>query len=194
MARGKKNARRLKAHLAFLDESGLLMAPLVRRTWAPVGQTPILYVPTRAHEKVSMVGTITVSPQRRRVNMFFALHPNANINGDRIVEFLRSLLRHLRGHVFLIWDRLGVHKSKKVKNYLTHHSRLHIVLLPPYAPELNPPEGIWSYLKLNPLANFCPQHLHDLTRRARSRSRRIQRDEQLLRSFVLRTPLSSCLK
>ena len=39
MAPGKKNAWRLKASLVFIDESGLLMAPLVRRTWAPVGSS-----------------------------------------------------------------------------------------------------------------------------------------------------------
>jgi len=37
--RVKKNAWRLKASLVFIDESGLLMAPLVRRTWAPVGSS-----------------------------------------------------------------------------------------------------------------------------------------------------------
>ena len=42
MAARKKNATRLGAHLGFADESGFMMIPPVRRTWAPVGQTPIV--------------------------------------------------------------------------------------------------------------------------------------------------------
>src|SRR5271170_1442636 len=38
----KKKARRQGAHIVLIDESGLLMAPLVRRTWSPRGQTPPL--------------------------------------------------------------------------------------------------------------------------------------------------------
>ncbi len=41
--RHQKKVQRLKAHLAFLDESGFLLIPTVRRTWAPRGQTPLLY-------------------------------------------------------------------------------------------------------------------------------------------------------
>jgi len=42
MAPGKKNASRLGAHLVFVDESGFLLIPSVRRTWAPTGKTPLL--------------------------------------------------------------------------------------------------------------------------------------------------------
>jgi hypothetical protein len=53
MAPGKKNAARLKAALVFIDESGFLMAPYVRRSWAPKGATPVLYQCGRSHQKVS---------------------------------------------------------------------------------------------------------------------------------------------
>ena len=42
LAAAKKNATRLGAHLVFVDESGFMMIPPVRRTWAPVGKTPIV--------------------------------------------------------------------------------------------------------------------------------------------------------
>src|SRR5206468_4332736 len=42
VARGKKNARRQRAWLVFEDESGVSQLPVVRRTWAPRGQTPVL--------------------------------------------------------------------------------------------------------------------------------------------------------
>src|SRR5437016_2587439 len=42
LAEGKKNARRRRAWLVFEDESGVSQQPVVRRTWAPRGQTPVL--------------------------------------------------------------------------------------------------------------------------------------------------------
>jgi hypothetical protein len=36
--RASKKARRLGAHLVFVDESGFLLIPTVRRTWAPRGK------------------------------------------------------------------------------------------------------------------------------------------------------------
>lgn len=51
MAPHQKKARRLNASLVFIDENGLLLAPVVRRSWAPCGQTPILYRRGRARER-----------------------------------------------------------------------------------------------------------------------------------------------
>ncbi|MFC1735154.1 IS630 family transposase [Candidatus Hydrogenedentota bacterium] len=53
-----KKTSRLRAWLVFLDESGMLMAPHVRRSWAPRGQTPIMYQRTRAHQKVSVIADL----------------------------------------------------------------------------------------------------------------------------------------
>jgi transposase len=184
VAAGKKNAARLKATIAFLDESGLLMAPLVRRTWAPRGQTPILLQRTRSRDKVSMVATLTVSPRRRRVSLYAALLVNANVNADRLVEFLRALLRHRCGPLILIWDRLNVHRAGLVQALLRRHPRLQTELLPPYAPALNPVEGVWSYLKLNPRANRAAQGALELARTALGHTRRVARRPSLLRSFV----------
>jgi transposase len=189
VAAGKKNATRLNATIAFLDESGLLMAPLVRRTWAPRGQTPILLQRTRSRDKVSMVATLTVSPRRRRIGLYAALLVNANVNAERLVEYLRALLRHLRGPLILVWDRLNVHRSALVKALLRRHPRLQTELLPPYAPELNPVEGVWGYLKLNPLANHAAGGALDLARTALGHTRRVARRPSLLRSFIHRSGL-----
>jgi transposase len=160
------------------------MAPLVRRTWAPRGQTPILLQRTRSRDKVSMIATLTVSPRRRRLGLYAALLVNANVNGERLVEFLRALLRHLRGPLLVIWDRLGVHRARPVKAFLRRHARVHTEFLPPYAPELNPAEGIWGYLKLNPLANHAPNDAQDLALTALAHTRRVAHRPSLLRSFI----------
>jgi hypothetical protein len=184
VAAGKKNASRLKATLVFLDESGLLMAPLVRRTWAPRGQTPILLQRTRSRDKVSVTAVLTVSPRRRRVGLYAALLVNANVNAERLVEFLRALARHLRGPLVLVWDRLNVHRARLVRDFLRRHPRVHTEFLPPYAPELNPVEGVWGYLKRNPLANHAADNAGDLARTALGHTRHVARRPALLRSFI----------
>ena len=57
------------------------MAPLVRRTWAPRGMTPILAQRTRSRQKVSAIAALTLAPRRRRVGLYFSLYPDANIAG-----------------------------------------------------------------------------------------------------------------
>jgi transposase len=181
----------LNAHLVFLDESGLLLAPLVRRTWAPRGETPVFYQRGRHREKVSIIGALTVSPKRRRVGLYFSLIAEFNVDAYWLVAFLTALAHHLRGPVILVWDRLNVHLSAVVRHFLERHPRFHVELLPAYAPELNPVETVWSYLKLNPLANFAPSDVRQLARVAARHTRQLQRRRGLIRSFCNSSPLSS---
>jgi transposase len=177
----------------FIDESGLLMAPLVRRTWAPRGRTPIFKQKTRAHDKVTIVGSLCVSPVRHKVGLYFSLRCDENLNQDWLIDFLKDLKRHVRGRVILVWDRLAVHRGKAVRTFIEKSRRIDVELLPPYAPELNPVEGLWSHLKLNPLANWAPETSGQLFLEAVAQIEKLERRQNLLRSFVLRTPLSSCL-
>ena len=188
MAPGKKNASRLRASLVFIDESGLLMAPLVRRTWAPVGQTPIVYQRTRSRERVSMIAALTVSPGRRKLGLYFCLLPNENVVTAVVLRFVRQLRRHLGAPLVVVWDRLNVHRCAWGKLQSRSQS-IHAVFLPPYAPELNPVELFWSYLKMNPLANWPAVDADQLRRRAQRHAQQIADDQGLLRSFLKATPL-----
>lgn len=194
LAAHQKKASRLKAHLVFLDESGFLLAPLVRRSWAPRGQTPVLLQAGRHREKASAIAALSVSPRRRRVGLHFSVAPGRNVDGDWLVNFLRDLRRHLRGQIVLLWDRLGVHRARLVTDY-RHRCRrkLHIEWLPPYAPELNPVEPLWGHSKINALANLAPHdapHLAHLARLACRVVRRAALRGDLLRAFLRSTPLS----
>lgn len=179
----------MRAHLAFLDETGLLMAPLVRRSWAPRGHRPVLRQRTHSHTKVSVIGTLVVAPRRDRVGFYFRLHADANINTARVIGFLDQLGRQLRGPIVLLWDRFGPHKSGAMKAYLREHSRLYPEYFPPYAPELNPAEGPWGYLKLNPMANLALTQVDELAAVTRRHGRSVQRRESLLRAFIKHVPL-----
>lgn len=164
------------------------MSPLVRRSWAPRGHTPILYQRTRSHKKVSVIAAICIAPLRDRIHLYFRLHPDANINASYVSDFLKSLSRQLKGPSVLVWDRFLAHRAKAVKS-LIYRSNIYPFFLPPYAPELNPVENVWSYLKINPMANLALPDVESLTSTARNHGRSLQRKQNLLRSFVKHAPL-----
>jgi len=153
LAPGKKNAARLGAHLIFVDEAGFLLIPSVRKTWSPVGQTPIVRH-RYAHDRISAISGIAVSPKRAHCTLYCQLYED-NIQGDEVAAFLRSLLRQIPGHLVVLLDNGGIHRGEPVQELLSRTSRLHLEPFPPYAPELNPDEGVWNHLKAH-LANGRP--------------------------------------
>jgi transposase len=167
------------------------MAPLVRRTWAPLGETPILVHRTRGLRKVSVIATLCLSPAFRTVRLFFQVQVKGNITGIVVMDFLKQLLRQLHGPVILIWDRLQAHRCREVQKYIQSSRRILMWYLPPYAPELNPVEYAWCYLKMNPLANAAPPDVNALGKMACRRGRSLSRRSGLLRSFVTHSPLFS---
>ena len=182
--------RRRQAHLVFIDETGFLLAPLVRRTWAPVGQTPVLHQRTRHHRKVSGIGAITLSPQRRRLGYYLHLHRDGSIGQQQVIVFLRELLRHLRGNVVVVWDNLSAHRGRLVQQYLVRTPRLRLERLPPYAPQLNPMEYSWGHTKMNRLANCCPLDVDALHTAVKAATESLPDQQDLLRGFVRATGLA----
>lgn len=189
LATDKKNARRLKATLVFLDETGLLLTPLVRRTWGLRGQTTVLVHNARRDRRVSAIGAITISPTRRRLRSYVHLHPNVSIKQPEIIQFLRQQLRHHHGHLIVIWDRLNVHRGAAVKAFIGKHARIRVEQLPTYAPDLNPVEGMWGHGKGHKLANYCPDSIEELAETAHKKFSEYQREQNLLKSFVRQTKL-----
>jgi transposase len=154
VASGKKNAARLGAHLVFADESGFLLAPWVARTWAPQGSTPLVHPRQGRRDKVSVISGISVSPRRQHLGLYYLLFFD-NLGQEEVCLFLRELLRHRRGPVFVLLDNSSTHPGEPLHQLLRRHARLHIEHFPAYAPELNPDEGVWSLAKRD-LANGCP--------------------------------------
>ena len=165
----------------FLDEGGFSLLPLVRRTWAPVGATPILRRIGRHRQKVSAISAVTVSPRRRRLGLYYRFFPDRSAKAPDVIEFLRHLLRHVRGRVILLWDRSNSHKAAIVKAFLCRVSaRLEIKWLPAYAPELNPDEHVWGLLKHHRLANHGLRTLDELHRRLHYHMARLRKRQDLL--------------
>jgi len=194
LARGKKNAARRKAALIFIDEAGVLITPLVRRTWAPRGQTPVLYQRGRSRQKVSVIAALVIPPRRNRVQCFFRLAPDASIDACGVRAFLGPLMRAVRTPVTIIWDRSNTHRGTVMQRWLASHPRVRVELLPPYAPELNPVELVWGHTKRNPLANYAPPDLDALVRATRTGTRRLARNQPVLRALIRHCGLSLRLK
>lgn len=185
----------MSAILVFLDESGILMSPTLRRSWAPRGQTPILYQRGRSHSKVSSIATLAVHPKGKKPRLFFCLHPNQNINSELCIGFLKQLKKSIRGPIVLVWDRLQAHRSKKTETFLKENKKkIHPFLFPPYAPELNPVEYFWSYIKTNPLANWAPENDILLVKKTKQTFLRVQKKKTILQSFIDHAPLPFLLK
>jgi transposase len=170
----------------FLDESGFLLIPNVRKTWAPVGRTPTVRH-SYQRDKLSAISAVSVSPQRTRVGLYMHVHPD-NITGSEVVLFLRHLLRHLRGPVVLLWDGGSIHKRQDVTAFLSHHPRLTAHRFPGYAPELNPDELVWTKMK-NDLANGAPEDLRQLGAQVQRSFRRLHGSQKLLWSCIFGSDL-----
>jgi transposase len=178
LAAHKKNAARLGAHIAFIDESGFLLIPPVRRTWGPCGQTPRTKYSYK-HDRISAISALTVSPQRRRIGLYFQLH-RKNIQQSEVCQFLRYLLKHLRGHLIVVWDNGRPHKGEPLRKLCRRYPRLHLERFPAYAPELNPDEGVWCQAD-DVLANGRPDHLNLLSVALSRTLRNLRRSQRKLR-------------
>lgn len=186
LAPGKKNATRLAAHLVFTDESGFLLIPSVQKTWSPVGQTPIL-VHRYSHDRISAISGIAVSPKRFHCTLYCHFYED-NIHGEEVAAFLRQLLRQIPGHLIVLLDNGKIHRGDAVQELLARTSRLHLEPFPPYAPELNPDEGVWNHLKRT-LANGRPDTQSELMDVLAKEICRLASSQSLLRGCIHQSEL-----
>jgi transposase len=155
------------------------LLPASVRTYAPRGHTPSLRVPlTRDH--LSVISGITVAGE-----LLLMVQERAYRSPD-VVRFLRHLLRHLPGKLLVIWDGAPIHRGQPVKDFLAAGGaeRIHLERLPGYAPDLNPDEGIWNYLKRVELRNRCCSTLGDLRRELRLATARLRHKRQVIRGCI----------
>lgn len=169
LANSPKKATDEKLTIVWVDEAGFYLLPMAVHTWAPRGKTPVLHVPL-THDHLSAISGITLDGR-----LFMQTREDA-FDADGVVGFLRVLLRQLRGKLLVIWDGSPIHKGKPIRDFLARGAtkRLHLERLPGYAPDLNPDEGIWNYLKRVELKNRCCRDVAELAvelRRAKERLR-----------------------
>ena len=187
--RVKKESHARDAHLVFVDETGFLLAPLLRRTYAPRGHTPVDKI-ADPHGRISVIGAITVSPHCRRFSFVFQLLPdNANFSGAAILRFMQELQKHIRDQIPVVWDSVTMHRSEPVQVFLSAHPNICVEHFPPHASELNPVDGVWAYVKHSRLANYTPVDMAELRKTVKAELSRVKKRADLLHSFIRRTGL-----
>jgi transposase len=150
--------------------------PSVVRTYAPVGQTPILREWwTREH--LSAISAL--SPEGK---LYFHSQDHA-INSEDVVAFLEHLLREVPGRMVILWDGAPIHRSHIIQEFLTNGAapRLHLERLPAYAPELNPGEGLWAQLNGVERRNLCCFNIPHLRGELRDAVKRVRRKPRILK-------------
>lgn len=161
------------------------MAPLVRRTWAPRGETPNLFQRgSGRREKVSVAAALWLTPRRDHVELYFQTLPNDFFNSWNVAAFLEALLLAVLGRFVVVWDGGRMHTGNPVlKTQEVLSDRLTLETLPPYAPILNPVEPLWSWLKYDRLSNFAPQNALELNQRVFAELIAVRRDQGFLQGL-----------
>lgn len=184
-----EDAAERRSYLVFIDEAGFMLEPTVRRTYAPCGQTPVSRL-SNPHDRISTIGGIVVSPQRKSVSMVFnLLANNVNFRGSSIVQFIRALPSALCGPMTVFWGQIPIHGGANLEDFLASKPEVVVEPFPPYAPELNPADGIWRYLKNNRLPNYTPLDLGVLRTTLTEELNRLRDRPDLLKSFIRYTKL-----
>jgi transposase len=165
--------------LVWVDESAFYLLPAVVRTWAPRGETPILRA-FLSRDHLSVISGLTPGGRllmqvRRRA-----------FQGPDVVRFLRHLLRHIRGKLLVLWDGAPIHRAQPVHEFLAAGgaARIYLEQLPAYAPELNPDEGIWGYLKQVELRNVSCDDLPELHQELRRAVARLRHKPAVLQGCI----------
>jgi transposase len=188
-----REAWRRGAHLAFLDESGFMLMPLVRRTLARRGQRVFLRCSAK-HDRISAISCVTLSPQAMHVGLYFGFLLNENFHGEEVVEFLKYLIRQLPGEWTVVWDRNNIHsKAKVVKAWLAKHPQVVVEDFPAHAPDADPDEWVWSWAKYGKLCNLCPADVEHLFDDVWGALEELQHQPGLLASFVMDAGVPLCL-
>jgi transposase len=177
LACAQKKCLREGRIIVFVDEAGFYLLSGVVRSYAPRGQTPVLRVPlTRDH--LSVISGITLLGQ-----LLTGIQQQA-YKGTDVVRFLKHLQRQLDGKLLVIWDGLPAHRERAVKQYLAEvGGAVSIEQLPGYAPDLNPDEGVWDYLKYVELHNVACHNLDELRYQLRLAIARLRHKPAIIRSF-----------
>jgi len=106
------------------------------------------------------------------------------LNAGAFLDFLRRLLHGSSAPIFLVVDGHPVHRIRQVQDFVkSTEGRLRLFYLPPYSPELNPDEWVWSNLKTHGLGRQAFTGPEDLKTKVLARLRSLQKMPAKIRAF-----------
>ena len=170
----KSIVKRKKAILYFEDESSIDLAPVLAKTWGPIG-VKIVQKVTANRGSVSAISAISSSG-----HLIFNIHKaGKRFGADDIIDFLAGMLdHHTNRHLVVIMDQAPCHRAKKVLAFAAAQKKLHIFYLPPRSPEYNPDEKVWSHLKHHELKSHSAKTTSELRRLAKQKMTSMAKDSR----------------
>lgn len=171
------------------------MTPPTARTWGRRGRTPIVRVRGRSRRRLS-IAALTCYKPGERARLIYRPRRDDKTDGRKSFAWsdYRDLLiaAHLQlgGPIIVLWDNLNTHRTAGMRRFIAEHDWLTVYHLPPYAPQLNPVEGIWSLLRRGALANRIFTDPEDLIRVVRRGLREIQYRPHLIDGVLAETGLT----
>jgi transposase len=170
-----------------VDECGFCEKPLVKRAWAPRGQTPTLEE-NGSWGKLTAIGALSWRPSGRLNEQFQLLRGGAKTLD--FIWFLRAMYERYRKKLIVVWDHLSAHQKAARLLQKLEVDWAEFIWLPTYSPELNPVEWLWNTTKYHELAKYAPRDMRELTDRVEQSLRRPRRRQSLLKSFFRGAGLS----
>ena len=188
-------ARRAQGVIFWGDETGLRADDVRGRSYALPGKTPRLAIPPSYAWRNLWPALPVVRPNHRRIGLgLISAVSNRGevrwkvldgaIKAPVLIGFLQRLIKDARRKVFLILDRLPVHRSAAVREWLARHKRqIEVSYLPSYSPALNPDEGLNADLKQTITRKAPMRSKPQLKQAAISHMRRLAKSPARVRSF-----------
>ena len=127
----------------------------VTHTWGLRGQTPVMSANGK-RSRLNVVGGISWAGE------IFAQATSDSMNRLGFKAFLKSVLARVPGNVVMVLDNSRLHQNAEVMKFVEETDRLEVVFLPTYAPELNPIELLWAWVKGHWLANLVVLSVQEL--------------------------------
>ena len=171
-----KRAKKEKAVILWLDQTGLRSDAPVGKTWAPVGQTPVV-AKTGKRFGVNVMAAIS-----NKGELYFTCYTGSFI-GPVFLAYLKRLVGHLDRKIHLIVDGHPVHRRVSVRDWLAEHvDRIEMHFLPSYSPELNPVELLNNDVKRH-VAQANPANSAQLAAAASKHLRRRQNQPEAVKAL-----------
>ena len=128
-------------HLVFLDESGV-NTNMTRLSGRSIGKARVRdHAPLNTPKTTTVLSSIRIDGSRTMVTYM------GGTTGKGFVEYLKNdLLPTLKPEDIVVTDNLRSHHVKGVEEVFAD-TKFHVVYLPPYSPDLNPIEEMWSKMK-----------------------------------------------
>lgn len=172
-----KRAKAENAEIYWGDETGVNNQENYIRGFSPKGVTPTIPSFSK-REKVNMLSAVNNMGKVR-----FMIY-SENMAQQRLIEFMKRMIKDVEKKVFLILDNLKVHHGKIVQAWLDENkTRIEVFYLPPYAPERNPDEYLNHCLKQNVHTGILPHTAKDIKHKVESFMRKLQHEKSKVQAL-----------